>query len=87
MGDKTVFSLPELNKMMKEIGCSESDIEQMWDCETGILVFGHPIIDMYKLSDWISKREDEPKDESLCEWLKRNSKFPIEKWEYCLGVC
>ena len=56
MRGKQGFSLPELNMMMKEIGCSEKDIEQMWDCETGVLVFGHPVIDMYKLSDWISKK-------------------------------
>lgn len=83
------FSFPEIDEMLKEIGCPYSVSKHLlggWNNVIGIAMTGHPIVDMIALSEWIEAVHPEAKEMSLNEWLQQNSKHPIDKWKFYLGV-
>ena len=75
--------------MLKELGCPYSVLKHLlggWNNVIGVAMTGHPIVDMVALSEWIEATHPEAKDISLNDWLQHNSKHPIDKWKFYLGV-
>jgi hypothetical protein len=84
-----IFRFPEIDAMLREIGCIGNDAKRMfdgWSNVIGVAITGHPIVNMCELFEWIERRYPEAKDMSPNDWLKQHSKFPIDKWRFYLGI-
>lgn len=81
------FNLPELTDMLNDIDMDryyKKRVLSHEDVAFGTMVYGHPVLNMAVLGEYIDKRCD--KDCSMREYLEKNSKYPLDKWEFYLGL-
>ena len=84
-----IFRFPEIDAMLREIGCIGNDAKRMFNGWSNILGDAnarHPTVNKCQLFEWIKKKHPEAKNMSPNDWLKQHSTFPVEKWRFYLGI-
>ena len=77
------FSIHEMTAMLNDIGVIKHDKSRFID-NLGVVYAGHPTLNMVVLGEYIDKHGGQ--DCSMCEYLEKNSSYPIDKWMFYLGL-
>ena len=81
------FSIGELSRMLDDIGIHGSEQSRYFNGNTaaiGMLSYGRPVMDIAALDEYADANGG--RDMSLEDWLREHSSYPLELWEFYLGI-